>query len=274
MDLKKLRLLVNDNRKKIIEMIYEANVGHVGGSLSVIDVLTCIYELEISFNNKERSKVVLSKGHAVPAMYVNLYNKGIIKREDFKTFRQINSKLQGHPATISIKEVDATTGLLGQGFSLALGMGIAKRHKKDNNFVYAIAGDGEMQEGQMWEALLFAAHLNVNNVIFIIDYNKLSSSSLTNEVINIEPLIDKLKSFNLNVISIDGHNVFEIVNAINEAKLCKSKPSIIIANTVKGKGVSFMEMVGKWHSGGITNDEYLKAMSDLNEIERNIHNEL
>ena len=161
----KLKSLANENRKRIIKMIYEGKAGHPGGSLSVIDMLTAIYEIDVNFDENPRSKVVLSKGHAVPAQYAVLCSKGVIEENELGTFRTINSRLQGHPYTGTIPEVDATTGLLGQGLSIAVGMAIAKRNNNDNHHVYAILGDGEMQEGQIWESLLQAAHYKLNNLI-------------------------------------------------------------------------------------------------------------
>lgn len=260
---KQLRLIANRNRKRIVEMVYRAGVGHVGGALSVIDLLTAIYENEVDFNEKNRTRVVLSKGHAVPAIYAELTEKGIVDESLFPTFRQINSELQGHPYTRDIPEVDATTGLLGQGFSMALGMAVVKKNEGDTHKVYAVAGDGEMQEGQMWEALMAAAHYKLDNLVYIIDYNKLSSSHPTNKVINLEPLADRMRAFNYYVIEIDGHNMEQILAAIEEAKKVKEMPVLIIANTVKGKGVSFMENVPKWHSSGLTDEEYEIAMKDL-----------
>ncbi len=261
---KQLELIANHNRKRIVEMVYRAGVGHVGGALSVIDLLTAIYENEVDFTEKKRTRVVLSKGHAVPAIYAELAEKGIIDESLFPTFRQVNSRLQGHPFTRDIPEVDATTGLLGQGFSTALGMAVVKKREGDPHSVYAVAGDGEMQEGQMWEALMAAAHYKLDNLVYIIDYNKLSSGHPTNEVINLEPLKDKMKAFNYHVIEIDGHDMEQILAAIAEAKATKEMPTLIIANTVKGKGVSFMENVPKWHSSGLTDEEYEIAMKDLN----------
>ena len=244
---KQLELIANHNRKRIVEMVYRAGVGHVGGALSVIDLLTAIYENEVDFTEKKRTR-----------------EKGIIDESLFPTFRQVNSRLQGHPFTRDIPEVDATTGLLGQGFSTALGMAVVKKREGDPHSVYAVAGDGEMQEGQMWEALMAAAHYKLDNLVYIIDYNKLSSGHPTNEVINLEPLKDKMKAFNYHVIEIDGHDMEQILAAIAEAKATKEMPTLIIANTVKGKGVSFMENVPKWHSSGLTDEEYEIAMKDLN----------
>ncbi|MBC5688701.1 transketolase [Mediterraneibacter sp. NSJ-55] len=261
---KQLELIANHNRKRIIEMVYRAGVGHVGGALSVIDLLTAIYENEVDFNEEDRTRVVLSKGHAVPAVYAELAEKKIIDESLFPTFRQVNSHLQGHPYTCDIPQVDATTGLLGQGFSMALGMAVVKKREGSKYKVYALAGDGEMQEGQMWEALMAAAHYKLDNLVYIIDYNKLSSGHPTNEVINLEPIRDKMAAFRYHVVEIDGHNMEQILLALEEAKHVKEMPTVIIANTTKGKGISFMENVPKWHSSGLTDEEYEIAMKDLN----------
>ena len=273
-DIKQLKLTANRNRKRIVEMVYQAGVGHVGGALSVIDLLTAIYELEVDFNEEKRTRVVLSKGHATPALYAELAQKGIIDEKDFLTFRQINSRLQGHPYTCDIPQVDATTGLLGQGFSTALGMALVKKREQDPHRVYAIAGDGETQEGQIWEALMIAAHYKLDNLVYIFDYNKLSSGHPTNEVINLEPLADKLAAFNYHVIVIDGNDMEQVVNALKEVGTVNGRPVAIVANTVKGKGVSFMENVPKWHSSGLTDAEYEIAMRDLSAREEEICNEL
>lgn len=269
-DIKQLELLANENRKRIIKMIYEAKAGHPGGSLSVIDMLTAIYELDVDVESEKRSRVVLSKGHAVPAQYAVLCSKGVIPEEELGTFRHINSRLQGHPHTVDIPEVDATTGLLGQGLSIAVGMAIVKKNTNDNHHVYAILGDGEIQEGQIWESLLQAPHYKLDNLIVVIDYNKLSSSGPVNEVVNLEPLADKLKAFNFHVIEINGNNMKEVVNALNEAVTVKGMPTAIISNTIKGKGVSFMENNPKWHSGAISDEEYEIAMRDLEKAKEEI----
>ncbi len=267
MEVKELKKIANNNRKRIVDMVYRAKVGHVGGALSVIDLVTAISELDIDYSSPNRSRIVLSKGHACPALYAELVQKGILEESELNTFRRFNSRLQGHPYTLDIPELDATTGLLGQGFSMAVGMAIVKKQYDKDHRVYAIAGDGEMDEGQMWEAIMMAAHNKLNNLIFIIDYNKLSSTHPTNEVINLEPLVEKMKAFNLYTIEIDGNNMEEIVRVLDEVKQVTDKPIAIVANTVKGKGVSFMENVGKWHSSGLTDEEYKIAMEDLNRIE-------
>ena len=266
-DIENLKRLANENRKRVVRMIHDAKAGHPGGSLSVIDMLTAIYEMDVDFNSENRSKVVLSKGHTVPAQYAELCSKGIIPEEELSTFRKVNSRLQGHPYTGTIPEVDATTGLLGQGLSIAVGMAIAKKNNNDNHHVYAILGDGEMQEGQIWESLLQAAHYKLDNLIVIIDYNKLSSFDNVNESMNLEPLAEKIKAFNFHVIEIDGNNMEQVVDALNEAFTIKDKPIAIISNTIKGKGVSFMENNPKWHSGAISDEEYEIAMKDLERTE-------
>ena len=262
-DIKELEKLANENRKRIINMIYKAKSGHSGGSLSIIDMLTAIYEIDVNFNENPRSRVVLSKGHTVPAQYAILNSKGIIKDEEMSTLRKINSRLQGHPSIKDIPEVDATTGLLGQGLSIAVGIAIAKRNNNDNHHVYAIVGDGEMQEGQIWEAMMQAAHYKLNNLILIIDYNKLSSYGDVNQSMNLEPLKQKVEAFNFHTIEIDGNNMEQVVNALYESYEVEDKPIAIICNTIKGKGVSFMENNPKWHNGEISDEEYKIAMQDL-----------
>ena len=266
-DIDNLKKLANENRKRIIDLVYFAKTGHPGGSLSIIDMLTAIYELDVDFTAEKRSKVVLSKGHTVPALYAVLNSKGIVKDEEMKTFRKINSRLQGHPYTETIPEVDATTGLLGQGLSMAVGMAIAKKNTGDNHHVYAIVGDGEMHEGQIWESLLQAAHYKLNNLILVIDYNKLSSYRSVNESINLEPLTDKVKAFNFHTIEIDGNDMEQVVNALNEAFQVTDKPIAIVCNTAKGKGISFMENNPKWHNGQISDEEYKIAIHDLGKAE-------
>lgn len=271
-DIKHLELLANENRKRIVQMVYKGKAGHPGGALSVIDMLTAIYEMDVDLKSEKRSKVVLSKGHAVPAQYAVLCSKGIISEEELSTFRQVNSRLQGHPHTLDIPETDATTGLLGQGLSIAVGMAIVKKHNHENNHVYAILGDGEIQEGQIWESLLQASHYKLDNLIVVIDYNKLSSSGPVNEVINLEPLNEKLKAFNFHTIEINGNNMNEVVDALNEAYTVKGMPTAIISNTVKGEGVSFMENNPKWHAGAISDEEYEIAIQDLNRAKEEIQN--
>ena len=264
MNIKELKVLANKNRQRIVTMVYKAGVGHVGGSLSVIDMLTAIYD-SIDFKDIDRSKVVLSKGHVTPALYACLTEKGIVKEEEYATFRQINSRLQGHPWTVAIPEVDASTGLLGQGYSIAVGMALVKKHDKKDGYIYAISGDGESAEGQIWEALMCANKYKLDNLIFILDDNKLSSGGPTKDVMDLEPFANKYEAFGIHTIEIDGNDMSQVVDALNEARAYGKGPVGIIMNTIKGKGVSFMESVGKWHSSGLTDQEYKQAMSELKE---------
>lgn len=250
-------------RKDIIDLIFHAKAGHPGGSLSCIDILNYLYTYEIDLKNTKRAKLVLSKGHATPALYSIFLEKNIIPHEYITTFRKINSKLQGHPDRNKISEIDANTGLLGQGLSIAIGMAMAKKLNKDDNYVYTILGDGEMHEGQIWEALMSASHYKLDNLVAILDYNKLSSKGDVNKVMNLEPINDKISSFGWNVIEINGHNFDEIHNAIEKTKQKNSKPTFIIANTIKGKGISFMQNNPKWHSGAITYEQKEIAIKDI-----------
>jgi len=262
MNTEQLELLANTNRRRIIDMVYEAGVGHVGGSLSVIDMLTAIYD-RIDLKDPHRSKVVLSKGHVTPALYACLTEKGIINESEYKTFRQVNSRLQGHPWTVAIPETDATTGLLGQGYSIAVGMAIVKRNRNEPGFVYAICGDGESAEGQIWEALMCANKYKLGNLIFILDDNKLSSGGPTKDVMDLEPFAQKYEAFGIHTITINGNSMKEVVSALNLAESYQKGPVGIIMNTIKGKGVSYMESVGKWHSSGLTDEEYQTAVHEL-----------
>ena len=262
-DINTLKEKAKKNRKKILEMVYKANAGHPGGSLSVIDILTAVYTNEIDFSAAERGRVVLSKGHATPALYAVLNELGFIDDSEFDTFRKVNSRLQGHPDRNKIPEIDANTGLLGQGLSIGVGMALGKKLKKDENRVYVILGDGELHEGQVWEALMSAPHYRLDNLTAILDYNRLSSKDDVNKVMNLEPLRDKIKAFNWELMEINGHSMEEITRAIEKAKEIKGKPVFIIADTVKGKGVSFMENNPKWHSGGLSDVEYKTGIEEI-----------
>lgn len=250
-------------RKDIVELIYNAKAGHPGGSLSCIDILNYLYTYEINLNDIKRAKLVLSKGHVTPALYSIFIEQNIIPREYITTFRKVNSKLQGHPDKNKIPQIDANTGLLGQGLSIAIGMALAKKLLNDNNFVYTIIGDGEMHEGQIWEGLMSASHYNLDNLIVILDYNKLSSKGDVNKVMNLEPIKDRILAFGWNVLTINGHNFDEINEAICCTKNKNGKPTFIISNTIKGKGISFMENNPKWHSGALTDEQRKIAILDI-----------
>lgn len=258
-----LQALANQHRRTIVEMIHTANAGHPGGSLSVIDLLTAIYATDVDIHSSPRSRVILSKGHAVPAQYAILHSLGVIADEELKTLRQIDSRLQGHPCTHRLAEVDATTGLLGQGLSQGIGMAIAKRASGDPSHVYVICGDGEVNEGQIWEAAQQAAHFGLNNLICIVDENGLSSSGATHEVMNNRDIQQKFAAFGWQAETIDGHDMSAILEALERARSWQSGPYCIVARTIKGKGISFMENNAAYHSSGIAGELYTKSLHDL-----------
>ena len=258
-----LQAQANRNRRVIVDMIHTANAGHPGGSLSVIDMLTAIYATDVDLKAKQRSRVILSKGHAVPAQYAVLYQYGIIQKDELSTLRQLDSRLQGHPCTHRLPEVDATTGLLGQGLSLGIGIAIAKRGVNDQSSVYVICGDGEVNEGQIWEAAAQAAHYKLANLILVIDQNGLSSSGFTREVMDNRDLQEKLTAFGWKAETINGHDMEQILGALSRARAWHEGPYAIVMNTVKGKGVSYMENNVDFHSSGIAGDLYQKAVEDL-----------
>ena len=251
------------HRRAIIDMIHTANAGHPGGSLSVIDILTAIYATDVDLHAQKRSRVILSKGHAVPAQYAILHFYGILSDDEMKTLRQLDSRLQGHPCTHRLPQVDATTGLLGQGLSLGIGMAIAKRDSGEENNVYVICGDGEVNEGQIWEAAEQAAHYGLNNLICVVDQNGLSSSGATKDVMDNRDLQQKFTAFGWQAETIDGHDMQQILDALGRARAWKKGPYAIVAKTVKGKGVSYMENNVAYHSSGISGELYEQAIRDL-----------
>ena len=253
-----LEQISKEVRKDILLQVYNANSGHPGGALSCADILVAIYFDLI----KEGDKVILSKGHASAALYGVLAEKGFFPKEELKTFRKINSRLQGHPSYVKTPGVDASSGSLGQGLSVANGIAMSFKLDKKENFVYVILGDGEIQEGQIWEAAMSANKYNLNNLIAFLDYNKLQIDGSNNEVMPVAPVKEKFEAFGWFVQEINGHNFDEIINAVNKAKL-QERPSMIIANTVKGKGVSFMENMCEWHGKAPKQEEYEKAIEEL-----------
>ena len=258
-------------RKGIIESVYEAKSGHPGGSLSIADILTVLYfnELKIDENNpnwEERDRVILSKGHCSPALYSVLANRGFFKVEDLKTFRKIDSYLQGHPDKNKVPGVDMTTGSLGQGLSIANGIALMGKLQNKNYRVYAILGDGEIEEGQIWEAAMTSNKYKLDNLCVIIDNNNLQIDGSIEEVMSSYPIDEKFKSFGFQIINIDGHNIQEIMDAFEVAKNVKNKPTCIIAKTIKGKGISFMENRVEWHGKAPTEEQYKIAMKELSNI--------
>lgn len=268
---KELALIATKVRKDIVEQVYRAKSGHPGGSLSIADVLTVLYfnNMNIDVSNskwEDRDRFVLSKGHCSPALYAVLAERGFFPVEDLKGFRSIDSVLQGHPDMKYIKGVDMSSGSLGQGLSAANGMALSGKIHNKSYRVYAALGDGEIAEGQIWEAAMFAAHYKLDNLTAFVDVNGLQIDGPTCEVMNSEPIDKKFEAFGWNVIKIDGHNYNEIESAIIKAKETKEKPTAIICKTVKGKGVSFMENQAKWHGSAPNEEQYNQAIKDLDEL--------
>ncbi len=261
-----------DLRKDIVTMICKAQSGHPGGSLSVIDILTALYyeEMNIDPTNPKmegRDRFILSKGHAAPALYAVLADKGYISKDTLGTLRQFGSKLQGHPDMKKVPGVEISTGSLGQGLSVANGMALAGKLKKEDFRVFIAMGDGELQEGQVWEAAMTSAHYKLDNLTAFVDYNNLQIDGNVNEVMEVASVEDKFRAFGWNVLTIDGHNFEEIFDAIAKAKAHKGQPTMIVANTVKGKGVDFMENVGGWHGVAPSEEELEKAIAQLELVE-------
>lgn len=253
-----LQEIAKEVRKDILLEVYSGKSGHPGGSLSCADILTAIYFELLN----EGDKVVLSKGHASPALYAVLAEKGFYSKDELKNFRKLGSILQGHPSSKSTPGVDVTSGSLGQGLSVANGIALSFKLDKKDNFVYVVLGDGEIQEGQVWEAAMSSNHYKLNNVIAFLDYNKLQIDGKNDEVMTVAPVDKKFESFGWYVQRIDGHNFDEIINAVGNAKM-QDKPSMIIADTIKGKGVSFMENQVSWHGKAPNEEQYTQAMNEL-----------
>lgn len=267
-NINQLEHISNNVRKSIIEEVYSAKSGHPGGALSIADILTVLYFNQMNINpekpeDENRDRFVLSKGHASPALYAILAEKGYFPKEDLKTFRKIDSYLQGHPDMKHIPGVDMSTGSLGQGLSSANGMAMISKLDKKGVRVYCLVGDGEIEEGQIWEAAMTSSKYKLDNLCLIVDNNNLQIDGTIEEVMSSYPIDEKFKSFGFNVINIDGHNFEQIINAIESAKMCKGKPTVIIAKTIKGKGISFMEDKAEWHGKAPNEEQYLKAMEEL-----------
>ena len=261
-------------RKHVVDSIYLAGSGHPGGSLSITDIVTCLYfhEMHHDSNNPQmdtRDRLVLSKGHSAPALYAALAEAGYFDVKALKKLRKINQFLQGHPS-ISVPGVEISTGSLGQGLSVGIGMALAGKLDKKDYYVFVILGDGEIDEGQIWEAAASASHFNLNNLIAILDRNGLQIDGPTEEIMSLEPIPLRWKAFGWNVIEIDGHDIEEILMSFREAKKSK-KPTIIIAHTIKGKGVSFMEGTLSFHGKSPTKEQWIKALSELEQEEQELH---
>ncbi|MCX8131275.1 MAG: transketolase [Clostridia bacterium] len=269
--LKELKLKAVQIRKHILTEVHNAASGHPGGSLSCADILTVLYfaEMRVDPSNpkwEDRDRFVLSKGHCSPALYAVLAEKGFFPKEELARFRNIDSYLEGHPSMRYVPGVDMSTGSLGQGISAAVGMAIAGKLDKKEYGVFAVLGDGEIQEGQVWEACMAAAHYKLNNLTAFLDYNQLQIDGKISEVMSPEPVADKFRAFGWNVINADGHDFEQLSSAIAQAREVKDKPTMIIANTVKGKGVSYMENQAGWHGNAPNKEQYDQAMAELNEL--------
>lgn len=269
MDILQLKINANEVRKNIVTAVHAAGAGHPGGSLSAADILTYLYFEEMKVdaeqpNLAERDRFVLSKGHSAPALYGVLAQKGYFPKEDLKTLRHLGSYLQGHPDMKHIPGVDMTSGSLGQGISAAVGMALSAKLSGENWHVFTMLGDGELQEGQVWEALMFAGARELDNLTVIVDNNGLQIDGNVEEVCSPYPIGDKLRAFNFHVIKLlDGNDMEQIQAAFWEAGKIKGSPVAIVAHTVKGKGISFMEDQVGWHGKAPNDEEYTKAMDEL-----------
>lgn len=267
-DYQALQKISTNIRRDIIEMLHAAGSGHPGGSLSAADILTVLYfhEMKVDAQNpkwEERDRFVLSKGHAAPVLYAALAEKGFFPKEELYKLRKVDAMLQGHPEMKGTPGVEMSTGSLGQGFSSSLGMALAARLDKKSTRIYTLLGDGELQEGLVWEAAMAAAHFKLDNLTAFIDLNGLQIDGPNEVVMGVEPVADKFRAFGWHVIDIDGHDLEKIVAALDEARSTKLKPTLIMARTIKGKGVSFMENVVGWHGNAPKQEDAEKALAEL-----------
>ncbi len=263
-----LKEIARKIRINIVKQVYLARSGHPGGSLSIADILAVLYFKEMNVDSanpkmEDRDRLVLSKGHCAPALYATLALKGFFDIKELDKFRKVGSILQGHPDMKKIPGIDMTTGSLGQGLSAANGMAIAGKLDNKNYRVYAILGDGEIEEGQIWEAAMASSKYKLDNLCVFVDNNNLQIDGTIDKVINPYPIDKKFENFGFNVININGHEIKEIEDALNRAKECKGKPTAIIAKTIKGKGVSFMENKVEWHGKAPNEEEYKLAIQEL-----------
>ena len=265
----KLQVAACKVRQGIVESTYCAKCGHPGGSLSAADMFTYLYNKELNVNPADpkwddRDRFVLSKGHTAPGLYAALAHKGFFPVEDLKQLRKLGHYLQGHPNMNTVPGVDMSTGSLGQGISAACGMALSGKLRNKDYRVYTLLGDGEIQEGQVWEACMFASHYKLDNLVVIVDNNGLQIDGDVAKVMSPYPIVDKLVSFGFHVTAIDGHDFDQIEAALNEAKTVKGQPSAIVMKTVKGKDVSFMENNAGWHGVAPNKEQYEQAMAELN----------
>lgn len=267
-NVEELKSIAKTIRKDIVSMLTESCSGHPGGSLSAADILTTLYFGEMNINpenpkDENRDRFVLSKGHAAPVLYSVLARKGYFPVEELNTLRKINTRLQGHPSMKCLPGVDMSTGSLGQGISSAVGMALAGKVDKKDYRVYTLLGDGELEEGQVWEAAMSAAHYKLDNLTAFVDFNGLQIDGDITKVMNPSPIDKKFEAFGWNVLVIDGHNIDEILDAIEKAKNFKGKPTVVVCNTVKGKGVSFMENQASWHGTAPSKEQCEQALAEI-----------
>ena len=263
-----LKKIADHIRLGVLEEVYSAASGHPGGSLSIAEILAYLYFAEMNVDPKnpkweDRDRLVLSKGHTAPALYAVLAEKGFFPKEDLKTFRNIDSYLQGHPDMKGTPGVDMTSGSLGLGISAACGMALSGKIRNKDYRVWAILGDGELAEGQVWEAAMFAAHYKLDNLCAFIDWNGLQIDGPIVEVMNSTPIDKKYEAFGWNVVMIDGNDLEQIEDAVAKAKACKGKPTAVICKTIKGKGVSYMENQVGWHGSAPKQEQYEQAVAEI-----------
>ena len=268
MDFKEYEEIASRIRVDIIKSVHMAGSGHPGGSLSAADIVTALYfkEMHIDPENpgmKGRDKFVLSKGHAAPVQYAALAERGYFPKEELLTLRKLGSRLQGHPNRDKVPGIEMSTGSLGQGFSVCVGMALAAKMDQDPGRIYVLLGDGELQEGLVWEAAMAAGHYKLDNLCAIVDWNGLQIDGKNDAVMTVRPVDEKFKAFGFHVVTIDGHAFGEIFAALDEARACKGKPTAIIAKTHKGRGVSFMEDNAGWHGKAPNEEEARKAVEEL-----------
>lgn len=268
MEIERLKEISKNVRMDIIEEVYSAQSGHPGGALSCADILTVLYfnQMNINPNRKDdenRDRFILSKGHASPALYAVLSERGYFSKDELKSFRKYGAMLQGHPDMKHIPGVDMTAGSLGQGLSAANGMAMSAKLDKKNYRVYCLLGDGEIEEGQIWEAVMASAHYKLDNLCVIVDNNNLQIDGKVSDVMSVYPLKEKFEAFGFETYEIDGHNIDELILTFQKASTIKGRPTAIIAKTIKGKGVSFMENQAGWHGKAPNEDEYKLAIEEL-----------
>ncbi|NLL30686.1 MAG: transketolase [Clostridiales bacterium] len=267
-NIEELKEISKTLRGDIVSMLTESKSGHPGGSLSIADILAILYFKEMNIDPKNpkdenRDRFVLSKGHAAPALYSTLARRGYFDPKELNTLRKIDSRLQGHPSMKSLPGIDMSTGSLGQGISAAVGMALAGKLDKKDYRVYSILGDGELEEGEVWEAAMSAAHYKLDNLTAFVDFNGLQIDGDITKVMNPSPIDKKFEAFGWNVLTIDGHNYEEIIDAIEKARNCKGKPTMIICKTIKGKGVSFMENEAAWHGNAPSKEQCEQALAEI-----------